>query len=80
MGASLTEKIYPNITIKACWLSMWPQANKESEQHPGQMPCLLLERGISLNLRVSGRRGKVNLMEVLLTTRKDVTPALPSSL
>jgi len=24
------------------------------------MPRLLLERGISLNLRVSGRRGKVN--------------------
>jgi len=43
----------------ACWLSLWPQASKESEWHPGQMPRLLLERGISLNLRVSGRRGKV---------------------
>jgi len=55
----LTEKIYPNLTSKACWLSLWPQASKESEQHPGQMPRLLLERGIRLSLRVSGRRGKV---------------------
>ena len=55
----LTQKIYPNLTSKVCWLSLWPQASKESERHPGQMPRLLLERGISLNLRVSGRRGKV---------------------
>ena len=55
----LTEKIYPNLTSKACWLSLWPQASKESERHPSQMPRLLLERGISLNLRVSGRRKKV---------------------
>jgi len=55
----LTEKIYPNLASKACWLSLWPQASKESEWHPGQMPHLLLERGIRLNPRVSGRRGKV---------------------
>jgi len=54
-----TEKIYPNLTSKVCWLSLWPQASKGSERHPGQMPRLLLERGISLNLSVSGRRGKV---------------------
>jgi len=54
----LTEKIYPNLTSKACQLSLWPQASKESERHPGQMPRLLLERG-RLNLRVSGRCGKV---------------------
>jgi len=51
----LTEKNYPNLTSKARWLSLWPQACKESERHPGQMPRLLLERGISLNLRVSGQ-------------------------
>ena len=55
----LTKKNCPNLTNKACWLSLWPQASKESERHPGQIPRLLLERGISLNLRVSGRRGKV---------------------
>jgi len=55
----LTEIIYPNLTSKARWLSLWPQASKKSKRHPGQMPRLLLERRISLNLRVSGRRGKV---------------------
>ena len=40
----LTEKFYPNLTSKACWLSLW--ASKESERHPSQMPRLLLERGI----------------------------------
>jgi len=62
----LTEKIYPNLTSKACWLSLWPQASKESERRPGQMPRLLLERGISLNLRVSGRRGKVKAKNVVI--------------
>jgi len=56
-----TQKNYPNLTSKACWLSLWPQATKESERHLGQMPRLLLERGIHLNLRVSGRRGKVKV-------------------
>jgi len=55
----LTEKTYQNLTSKACWLSLWPQTSKESERHLGQMPRLLLKRGIRLNLRVSGRRGKV---------------------
>jgi len=56
----LTEFFYPNLTGKACRLSLWPQTRKESERHPGQMrPRLLLERGIRLNLRVSGRCGKV---------------------
>jgi len=45
-------------------LGSWPQASKESEQHPGQMPRLLLERGIRLSLRVSGRRGKVKAKTV----------------
>ena len=39
---------FPNLTSKACWLSLWPQASEESERHPGQMPRLLLERGIRL--------------------------------
>jgi len=51
----LTEIFYPNLTSKACRLSLWPQTSKESERHPGQMPRLLLERGIRLDLRVSGR-------------------------
>ena len=38
----LTEKNYPNLTGKVCWLSLLPQAGKESERHPGQMPRLLL--------------------------------------
>jgi len=38
----LTEKIYPNLTSKACRLSLWPQTSKASERHPGQMPRLLL--------------------------------------
>jgi len=46
----LTEKIYPNLTSKACRLSLWPQTSKGSERHPGQMPRLLLEKGIRLNL------------------------------
>ena len=61
-----TEKIYPNLTSKACRLSLWPHPSKESERHPGQMPRLLLERGIRLNLRVSGRRGKVKAKMVSL--------------
>jgi len=55
----LTEQIYPNLTSKACRLSLWLQISKESERHPGQMPRLLLERGIRQNLRVSGRCGIV---------------------
>jgi len=55
----LTEKNYPNLTNKACRLSLLPQTSKESERHPGQMPRLLLERGILLYLRVSSRCGKV---------------------
>jgi len=31
---------------------------EESERHPGQMPDLLLERGISLNLRVWESEGQ----------------------
>ena len=47
MGAPRPDrKNYPNLTSKACQLSLWPQASKESERHPGQMPRLLLERGI----------------------------------
>ena len=34
----LTEKIYTNLTSKACRLSLWPQASKESERHPGARP------------------------------------------
>ena len=41
----LTEKNYPYLTSKACRLSLLPQASKEGERHPGQMPRLLLERG-----------------------------------
>jgi len=55
----LTQKNYPHLTSKACWLSLWPQASKENERHPGQMPRLLLKRGIRLKLRVSGWREKV---------------------
>jgi len=69
----LTAKIYPNLTSKACWLSLWPQASKESKRHPDQMPHLLLERGISLNLEVSGRRGKVKAKNgVIGTCRADL--------
>jgi len=55
----LTEKIYPNLTSKACRLSLWPKTGKERKRHPVQMPRLLLERGIRLDLRVSGRCEKV---------------------
>jgi len=34
-------------------------AGKETKRHPGQIPRLLLERGVRLNLRVGGRCGKV---------------------
>jgi len=44
----LTENFHLNITSKACRLSLWPQTSKESKRHPGQMPHLLLERGIRL--------------------------------
>ena len=50
----LTEKIYPNLTSKACQLSLGPKTGKERKRHPVQMPRLLLERGIRLDLRVSG--------------------------
>ena len=55
----LTDQIYPNLTSKACRLSLWPQVSKESELHLDQMTRFLLERGIRLDLRVSGRCGKV---------------------
>jgi len=55
----VTEKIYSNLTSKACQTSLWPQTSKEIERHPGQMPRLLLERGIRMYLRVKGRCEKV---------------------
>jgi len=55
----LTEKIDPNLTSKACRLSLGPKTSKESKRHPVQMPRLLRERRIRLYLRVSGRCGKV---------------------
>jgi len=55
----LTEKIYPNLTSKSCQLSLGPKTGKERKRHPVQVPNLLLERGIRLDLRVSGRCGKV---------------------
>ena len=47
------------ITSKACRLSLGPQTGKEHKRHPVQMPRLLLEGGICLDLRVSGSRRKV---------------------
>jgi len=32
----LTEKIYPNLTSKACLLSLWPQASKESKRQTAE--------------------------------------------
>jgi len=58
----LPEKIYLNLTIKACELSLGPKTGRERRRHSVQMPRLLLERGIHLDyhdLRVSARCGKV---------------------
>jgi len=55
----LTENCYPDLTSKACRLSLGPKTGKERKRHPVQMPRLLIERGIRLDLRVSGRCGKV---------------------
>ena len=55
----LTEKNYPNLTSKSCQLSLGPKNGKECKRHPIQMPHLLLERGIRLDLTVSERCGKV---------------------
>jgi len=32
----LTDFFYPNLTSKACRLSLWPQTSKESERHASQ--------------------------------------------
>ena len=55
----LTENIYANLTSKVCWLSLWLQTSKKSKRHPGQMPRLLLAKGIRLYLRESVRCGMV---------------------
>jgi len=55
----LREKNFPHLASKACRLSLEPKTGKKRKRHPGQMPRLLLEKGIRLDLTVSVRCGKV---------------------
>jgi hypothetical protein len=79
----LTEKIYPNLTSKACRLSLELKTGKERKRHSVQMPRLLIERGIHLNLRVSGKvkakkgvigicRAGLETLRALQTERQDL--------